>query len=243
MRTQGTFAKRDAAVVLCCAVFVLANLGAVGSTGRRRAREAVCLSNLMQWGRIWKSYADDHDGYFPRRSGMLYWPWKILDYKPDINRKLCFCPEATKAWAEGGVCPFASWSYVEDGVRIDSSYTVNFWATDDDSTKFWRTPYVADAAKVPLLLDGSWMDAEPLADDDPPPSMEWIQTNCWEPNRNEMKRVCHYRHESIVNGVFLDLSARRIGLKELWQLKWHREWPQYNPPPAWPEWMENFKDY
>lgn len=243
MRTPGTFTKKDAAVLLCCVLFVLASLGAVGSAGRRRAKQMVCLSNLLQWGRIWKSYTDDHDGYFPRRSGMLYWPWSILDYKPDINRKLWFCPEATRPWAEGGVCPFAAWTDVDDGVRIASSYTVNLWVTDNDSAKFWRTPYVAGAAGVPLLLDGSWKDAEPEPYDEPPPSKEWIRAMCWEPGTNEMKRVCHYRHESMVNGVLLDLSARKIGLKELWLLKWHRQWPEGTDHlPAWPPWMENFED-
>jgi hypothetical protein len=90
---------------------------------------------------------------------------------------------------------------------------------------FWGTPAVRGAALVPLLMDGNWKDSEPLHTDDPPPSKEWIQLNGWEPHRNEMKRVCHYRHGRIVNANMLDLSARAIGLKELWILKWHRLWP------------------
>jgi hypothetical protein len=30
---------------------------------------------------------------------------------------------------------------------------------------FWRTPGTRVAANVPLLLDGQWVDAEPLPDD------------------------------------------------------------------------------
>jgi hypothetical protein len=97
-----------------------------------------------------------------------------------------------------------------------------------------------------VLLDGNWKDAEPEPYDEPPPSREWIQMNCWEPHNNEMKRVCQYRHESKVNGVFLDLSGRKIGLKELWVLKWHREWPEGTDHlPDWEveaPWMTNFKD-
>ncbi|MHC4155657.1 MAG: hypothetical protein ACYST6_12145 [Planctomycetota bacterium] len=254
MKTLRTFTKKDAAVLLCCVVFALASLGAVGSAGRRRAKQMVCLSNLLQWGRIWKSYTDDHDGYFPRRGGwnepsMVSWPLAILQHMPDINRKLWFCPEATKPWMMGGRCPFAAWTAeYDDLTTIESSYCVNLWLATPggdgrDTENFWRTPYVADAASIPLLLDGSWKDAEPYHLDEPPPSREWIQANCWEPNMNEMKRVCHYRHESTVNGVFLDLSARKIGLKELWVLKWHRLWPEGTDHlPAWPPWMENFED-
>jgi hypothetical protein len=59
-----------------------------------------------------------------------------------------------------------------------------------------------------------------------------------------MRRFCVNRHEGYVNGVFLDLSTvRRIGLKELWRLKWHRRYDVDAPPPVWPQWMRNFKDY
>jgi hypothetical protein len=151
---------------------------------------------------------------------------------------------ATKPLDEGGRCPYAAWYLIDGDRQTVGSYCVNFWlANDTHEGKFWRTLYTGAAVKIPVLLDGTWKDTEPEPYDQPPSSREWIQAMCWEPNFNEMKRVCHYRHESIVNGVFLDLSARKIGLKELWQLKWHREWPQDNPPPAWPEWMQNFKDY
>jgi hypothetical protein len=255
MKTPGKLTKKDAAVLLCCVVFALASLGAVGSTGRRRAKQMVCLSNLLQWGRIWKSYTDDHDGYFPQRRGgdwpypsMLYWPWAILQHKPDIDRNLWFCPEATKPWMMGGECPFAAWSAeYEEPMIIESSYCVNLWVSVPydfrDPEKFWRTPYIADAANVPLLLDGSWKDAEPEPYDEPWEVREQIPAMCWSPNTDEMKRVCHYRHGSTVNGVFLDLSARKIGLKELWVLKWHRLWPEGTDHlPLWPPWMENFED-
>jgi len=66
-------------------------------------------------------------------------------------------------------------------------------------------------------------------------------------------------HESIVpveadgfvNTLFLDFSARKVGLKQLWVLKWHRSYDTAGPwtqaggvrPEDWPEWMRNFKDY
>jgi hypothetical protein len=212
----------------------------------------VCLSNLFEWGVIWKAYTEDHDGYFPPRGGgdvwgeetMAAWPYVIRQYLPSLDSRIYLCPSATKPLMEGGRCPYAAWNVGDGGdIVVYGSYCANFWLSNDSYSKFWRTLYTGAAVKIPVLLDGTWKDTEPEPYDAPPSSREWIQTNCWEPNRNEMKRVCHYRHESIVNGVFLDLSARKIGLKELWQLKWHREWPEDNPPPAWPEWMQNFKDY
>jgi len=59
------------------------------------------------------------------------------------------------------------------------------------------------------------------------------------------------RHEGHVNGLFLDWSVRKIGLKELWTLKWHADfntagrWTKAGGvnPEAWPQWMRKFKDY
>ncbi|MHC4184803.1 MAG: hypothetical protein ACYSR4_02575, partial [Planctomycetota bacterium] len=106
MKGRATFTKKDVLVVTGCALFVLMSLGAIGSTGRRRAKEAVCLSNVRKWGVAWKAYTDDHDGWFPPRGGgdpweetMGGWPGALKSYYENAN--LLFCPEATKSYAEG----------------------------------------------------------------------------------------------------------------------------------------------
>jgi hypothetical protein len=51
--------------------------------------------------------------------------------------------------------------------------------------------------------------------------------------------------------VFLDWSIRRVGLKELWTLKWNRTfdvngvWTSRGgvQPDDWPQWMRGMKDY
>jgi hypothetical protein len=51
--------------------------------------------------------------------------------------------------------------------------------------------------------------------------------------------------------VFADWSVRKVGLKELWTLKWHRTynvngmWTQAGgvTPDMWPVWMRKYKDY
>jgi prepilin-type processing-associated H-X9-DG protein len=63
--------------------------------------------------------------------------------------------------------------------------------------------------------------------------------------------VCINRHDGFVNGLFLDWSVRKVGLKELWTLKWHRDFDTAGPwtkaggvkPEDWPQWMRRFKDY
>ena len=66
-----------------------------------------------------------------------------------------------------------------------------------------------------------------------------------------MARICQNRHEGYINIVFMDCTVRKVGLKELWTLKWHRKFEVDGPWTAaggvesgdWPEWMRNFKDY
>jgi hypothetical protein len=51
--------------------------------------------------------------------------------------------------------------------------------------------------------------------------------------------------------LFMDWSVRKVGLKELWTLKWHRSYDTAGPwtkaggvkPEDWPQWMRIFKDY
>jgi hypothetical protein len=68
---------------------------------------------------------------------------------------------------------------------------------------------------------------------------------------NEMHLVCVNRHKGFINTVFLDFNVRKVGLKELWTLNWHRNfdtqgpWTQAGGARAedWPGWMKNFKGY
>ncbi len=100
-------------------------------------------------------------------------------------------------------------------------------------------------ANIPVLLDSSSPDGGPPSAKDGPPS----------PSDGSFSRLawpfCVSRHDDFVNGVFLDWSVRKIGLKELWTLKWNREFDTAGPwtkaggvqREDWPDWMRNFKDY
>ena len=59
------------------------------------------------------------------------------------------------------------------------------------------------------------------------------------------------RHNGHINGLFLDWSVRKVGLKELWTLKWRASYDTAGPwtraggvqAEDWPKWMRGFKDY
>ena len=79
MKTKLALKRRDFLVVLCCFAFLLVNNGAIGSGGRRRAKNLVCLSNLLKWGTIFQTYTNNNNGYF--YSGVVDSPgyWWIAD--------------------------------------------------------------------------------------------------------------------------------------------------------------------
>jgi prepilin-type N-terminal cleavage/methylation domain-containing protein len=117
----------------------------------------------------------------------------------------------------------------------------------------WRKQTVGGGNKIPLLLDGIWQEVYPNPAStldtpfnvDVPPA--YNDTTHWSTDM-----FCIDRHGSgTINSVFVDLSTRRVGLKELWTLKWHRKFNTSNiytsaggmTSGEWPEWMQGFKDY
>ncbi len=105
-------------------------------------------------------------------------------------------------------------------------------------------------ANVPLLLDCAGPFGMPT-DDTPPPIASVVIINTEISGGVGFGGFCMDRHNAHVNGLFLDWSVRKVGLKELWTLKWHEDFNTANKwtkaggvrPTDWPPWMRSFKDY
>ena len=116
----------------------------------------------------------------------------------------------------------------------------------------WRTPNVKGASEVMFFGDCAITGATPLASDQPP-QFDGDCANVWGTggSTNEIRRFCMNRHDGSMSGLFLDSTVRKVGLKELWTLRWHREfdttgfWTKAGgaKPEDWPQWMRHFKDY
>jgi prepilin-type processing-associated H-X9-DG protein len=137
------------------------------------------------------------------------------------------------------------------------SYGVNdwvhyWWWHDPDWRKFgWSSTDVANAAAVPVFTDSAWpwngwwyawRTAEP-----PPPEFDAVPTM---PSSGPYPS-CINRHDGYINGLFMDWSVPKVGLKKLWTLKWHKQYKTRGPwtkagqakPEDWPQWMRRLKDY
>jgi prepilin-type N-terminal cleavage/methylation domain-containing protein len=107
---------------------------------------------------------------------------------------------------------------------------------------FFKSVNAKGAGNIPVFLDGWWWCSW-VKETDKTPELEdqkkAFPCGC----HDSIQRFCINRHNGFVNGVFLDGAVRKIGLKELWRLKWHEDFNTNNPPPVWPEWMRRFKDF
>jgi len=227
---------------------------------RRQAKAVVCQATLDQWGKIWYLWLEDNDQFF---GDGLDWLTYLHKYYRDPEMR--FCPMATKTQEEGGRHPFQAWGSLTDPLNLPppekdtrtGSYGLNLWVTESTSgdrgspqghygNDLWKTPNIKGAVEVPFFLDCSRIqDICPYHWDMPPDYDGEPQTG----NDNEMRRSAINRHDGFVNILYLDFHVENAGLKQLWELKWKKNWftdPSGNidmAPPVWPEWMRRFKDY
>jgi prepilin-type N-terminal cleavage/methylation domain-containing protein len=243
-------------VVIAIIALLMAILMPALQRVKDQARTVACQSNIRQWALYFSLYTDDNNGHFHRgwndgADTQLSWMVVMRPYLLD-DPTLCFCPTATKPRDEGADNTIGAWTN-DDGEH--GSYGINICVTDPlpgreggrPAEWYWRKRDVNGANNIPLFLDDHWWDTRPHHTDEPPPFEG--QVDGWD--TNAMKMLCLNRHNGFTNSVFVDFSTRTVGLKELWTLKWNREfnisgsWTRAGGvhPEDWPDWMKNFKDY
>jgi prepilin-type N-terminal cleavage/methylation domain-containing protein/prepilin-type processing-associated H-X9-DG protein len=279
MRKQYGFSLIELLVVIAIIALLTAILMPALQRVKSQAKATVCQSNVKQWGLILRLYADDNEGKLPQSiaGGSLtaqeaYWIVATLSYYQD--KKIRLCPSTkivgvTENRSHGGT--LAAWGPFGSGGSSDwwadfdtGSYGINEWCScpppEADSywgfptENAWRTLDTKGANRVPLFQDCVYVDVYPLDSDVPldfePPPYNWNEGwGDW--GVQAMRLVCIGRHSGGINSVFMDGSAGKIQLKELWRLKWHRQFNVNGPwtkaggvqPSDWPRWMRRFKDY
>jgi len=248
MKKSRAFTLIELLVVIAIIALLMSILMPALQRVREQARAVGCMSNLKQWSLIFSMYTDDHNGEFQQGLNQgHHWIIVTRPYFSDINdTDLFYCPSATKRVEEiGRWGSDSAWWFDSTYGRDHGSYGINAWVetnTRQGAKKHWKNKNVAGAAYVPLFLAANRLDGWPEAWDEPPTFDGDFNTG----EGNNMRRFCMNRHKGFVNCLFLDFAVRKVGLKELWQLTWHREWANdvaERGTPVWPDWMSQYKDY
>jgi prepilin-type N-terminal cleavage/methylation domain-containing protein/prepilin-type processing-associated H-X9-DG protein len=278
MRKGKGFTLIELLVVIAILTLLMAILLPALQRVRNQARDVVCRANLKQWGTILALYTEDNQGkLFPSYAPVWFLRGSYISEddpnKPPVlhnfrTKGIACCPMAVRPGGSGGSgglvhvsgswslkvtsgSAFEAWEVISPSPPFRGSYGFNdgFWETSIPPFRRWINIdifSIRGRANIPTLLDSTGPIGHIIrlyrAFVVPPP---------WDGSGRGLNNFCMNRHNEHVNGLFLDWSVRKIGLKELWTLKWNQDFDTANEwtkaggarPDDWPIWMRRFKDY
>jgi len=266
-------------VVIAIIALLMAILMPALNKATKQAKSVVCQAHLRQWAIIYQMYLDDNAGKFSGGEetvdGFVEHVW-VLYLQPYFETfDVLLCPITKRTWCDGyGFGSDVAWDFRcrEEFDLPDEwywyygdsygSYGKNSWCSqwehgiDPTGGGYnWKNfDGIRGGYRIPLLMDANWLGGFPLDIDEPPPYKGEFNMG-----GREIGRYVLDRHDGTVNVLFLDWSVKRTDLKQLWTLKWHREFNNVNGPwmmagfpnaaacaTAWDEaapWMKNYPEY
>jgi prepilin-type N-terminal cleavage/methylation domain-containing protein/prepilin-type processing-associated H-X9-DG protein len=233
---------------------------------KKQGRAVICQSHLRQWGLLFETLAESNEGRLRDRERNEWQQCRIQQfayYHDDFKEYEMFCPSATRMTSPSGAgstfeawyCPrhtFRAGSYGLNGYSPAYSETSGNmeYQSSHANEQGWANIFQKSVSNVPVMLDCALWAGFPNPTDTPAASENQAATD---PTigSNGMRPFCIDRHDGAVNALFMDWSVRKVGLKELWKLKWSKNFNTSGPmtqaggvqPEAWPAWMRGFKDY
>jgi prepilin-type N-terminal cleavage/methylation domain-containing protein len=275
-RGPRAFTLIELLAVIAVVALLMALLVPALSRARKHTKAMICLSNLKQWGTTFALYMRENEGRLPARGIDALWllrgrvTSRTGPNEPQVRQNvrtqgIARCPMATQPPnPDFPASPYGNppvyvkqgdvsrvWEIVSPAPAFQASYGLNMalfqynpWMRSGASTGSETSTFsIRGGAGIPVLLDSAMPIPSASATIPPPPLPSLLGAG--------MGPFCVNRHEGLVGGLFLDWSVRKIGLKELWTLKWHPSFNTAGPwtkaggvkPEQWPVWMRRFKDY
>jgi prepilin-type N-terminal cleavage/methylation domain-containing protein/prepilin-type processing-associated H-X9-DG protein len=273
MRRKGFTLVELLVVISIIAILLAVLMPALGKV-KKTAMRVICVSNEKQWALGFEMYTNNYNGKFPTApypSDSGCWINAVPKYiaaDPNVASDIYLCPAAKQPYDKGGKWPFAAWggtsnlwgitrtypyfSYGENGwIRSkDFSGAVaweknSMWRNKNNITRPWMVPVFGDCT-FPVSNDPRYTPRNL------PPTTSSVDMNPVNSlnTANNLNRFFISRHDLSVNMLMADWSVKRVGLKQLLKLRWHRTWelimstatPRYENI-TWPDWVKNARDY
>lgn len=214
---------------------------------KQKARTTSCLSNVRQWGIIWNMYASENQERFPTglSVGWARGEWlNALQGHWREKAQLLTCPNATQRrkssngksyLAHGGINTAYIMGVGQFASNEVASYGLNNWAYSAPTDIQGRAKALhwgsfnapGDLSNIPLQAESMWRGGGPWYGDRTtyaPSNKPGDYSDESNFAAYEMQHFAFPRHGQRNNFLFLDGSSRATRVRELWSLKWHREW-------------------
>ena len=230
---------------------------------KQRGQAASCISNLHQWGLQWTMYAVDNNDKFPAGTsvGWARGEWyNALQRRIPDRKQLLLCPVATKrrltpdgkgVEAFGGI-DTAFEMGAGTGADLEwASYGANNWiysASQDiqGRKKEWHWGSLTvnySVNQIPLMLDSMWRGGGPWYGERnayAPPTKPGDYNSIQNFADYEMQHFVLPRHGKKTQVLFFDASVRLVKPKDLYALKWNRDWDpdDYKTKVVFPSWLK-----
>lgn len=233
------------------------------SKAKEKAKAINCISNLKQWGIGWNVYAMESNDNLPTGLSVgwargewinalqKHWKQKAWLLRCPVAQERRRSPNGRTVYDYGG--PRSAY-IMGRGSHSDNelaSYGMNNWgyAAPHDiqgRKKEWHWGKMSSsspASLIPLFMDAMWRGGGP-----------WFgPRNAYSPSRipgdyssqngfynYEMQHFAFPRHGNAINVLFMDGSASKTKLTQLWALKWHRNYDtgEFASRVIFPDWMQ-----